>query len=241
MKKGRFVSLGCYGGRQRYMIYFDIVPLEKLAHVILMSRAWSSPRTFPSFLALFLALGTCPRHLRSEAGPLSPRERHIQGATGLLRALGDIFHLELFVGGEKCRFGDSRIFVFTGVGFACVLHDASKSSLPPPQMRCFMARVSEQESLLKSEIIHGFEIPFQHVKLYQSCAWVRRTYLFIYCYTSVKYFVELKAEAFWFFYLPKSSTTPFWFNFPLFFRTDNSVTPCSPEATWRVCFLLKDS
>lgn len=42
-------------------------------------------------------------------------------------------------------------------------------------------------------------------------------YLFIYCYASVKYFTEFKAEAFRFFHLPKSSTPPFWFYFPLFF------------------------
>ena len=112
-KKGVFISLGCYGGWQRYIIYFDIVPLEKFADIILMSRAWRSPCTFPSFLALFLALGTCPRHLRSKASPLSPRERHFQWAIGLLRAMGDIFQLELFWGGEKCRFGDSGIFLFS--------------------------------------------------------------------------------------------------------------------------------
>lgn len=76
-------------------MYFAIVPLEKFADVILMSRAWSSPRTFPSSLALFLALGTRRRHLRSETGPLSPGARHFQGVAGLLGATGDIFHVEL--------------------------------------------------------------------------------------------------------------------------------------------------
>lgn len=123
---------------------------------------------------------------------------------------GIFFSWNFFRGRRVQTWWYRNISVFTGVGFACVLHDASESSLPLPQMRCFVARVSKQQgSLLKFEISHGFEIPFQHVKPYQSCVWVRRTYLFIYCYTSVKDFIKLKAEAFWFFYLQKSSKPPF--------------------------------
>lgn len=107
------------------------------------------------------------------------------------------FSWNVFRGRKEQIWWYRNISGFTGVGFACVLHDASESSFPPPQVRCFVARVSEQQgSLLKLEIVLGFEIPLQHLTPYQRCIWVRRIYVFIYCYTSVKYFIELKAEAF---------------------------------------------
>lgn len=121
-KKGVFVSLGCDGGKQRCVTHFDVVPLEKFADAILRSRAWRSLCTFPSFLVLLLALGTCPGHLRSQTSPVLRRERHFQWVIGLLRAKGDVFHLQVFLGGEKHRFGDTGTFLFSLV---LVLHGSA--------------------------------------------------------------------------------------------------------------------
>lgn len=100
-----------------------------------------------------------------------------------------------------------------------------------------MARASKQQGSLRgSEVIPGFGIPFQNFEFlepYQSWGCMRRTTPIVYCHISVTAFIKFKAEILSIFYFPKSSRSPLWFSFPMFFQNCQQkakiIRPVTPE------------
>lgn len=62
---------------------------------------------------------------------------------------------------------------------------------------------------------------------------MRRTISFIYCHISVMAFIKFKAEILSIFYSPKSSKSPLWFSFSMFFQNCQQkakiIRPVTPE------------
>lgn len=108
-----------------------------------------------------------------------------------------------------------------------------KVTAASPSAKGLRGNPKQQGSPRESEIIPGFGIPLQHIKPYPSRGCVRKTNSFIYCHTSAMAFIKLKAESFSIFYLPESSKSSVWSNFPTFSQScqqkAKAVSPVTPE------------